>query len=162
MNPELINRLVSLVERTGDRVVLADPTTGKAVVVMDLNSYERLCVPAQSSVALEIPVAPIEYQKAVEIAVPSQISRSKAVKPPIAARSDLADLTHEELMDKINRDIGAWKEAQESRTRAEELGKKSVKQPAAKVAVEPGAGSREPKATAQMEDEERFYLEPIE
>ncbi len=158
MNPELINRLVHLVERTGDRVVLADPTTGKAVVVMDLNSYERLCVPMPAQVALEIPSAPTEHQKPIFKAEQSQISQSKPTKSviaPAASASNLADLTHEELMDKINRDIGDWKEAQESRTRAEERPRQPQKQPAVKAA--PRA---EP--TAQLEDEERFYLEPIE
>ena len=42
MNPEFITRVVGLVQKTNDRVVLADPSSGKAVVVMDLDSYERL------------------------------------------------------------------------------------------------------------------------
>ena len=60
----------------------------------------------------------------------------------------MADLTQEELIDKINRDIGAWKTAQERR-RTDEL--KSAAQFAPRF-----------ETVSALEDEERFYLEPIE
>ncbi|MDD5251926.1 MAG: hypothetical protein PHT12_04820 [Patescibacteria group bacterium] len=61
---------------------------------------------------------------------------------------DFAGLTQEDLLDKINRDIGAWKNAQE-RKRTEEL--QSVARPAIKTGF-----------SARLEEEEHFYLEPIE
>ncbi len=169
MNPELISRLVSLVERTGDRVVLADPNTGKAVVVMDLSSYEKLCVgvkPALSQVEEpadlsskpavseeSVPVPQNEEPKAqknAEIKEKKTIEAKPVIKPSAAAANPgSADLTQEELLDKINREIAAWKNGQEKK-RADEL------KAAAKTAA-PFSG-----IASVFEEEERFYLEPIE
>jgi len=161
MNPELIARLISLVERTGDRVVLADPQTGKAVVVLDLSSYEKLCVgvkPAELSSKPALPEEPAAAPKIDEAKVQkvAEIKEKKAlVGKPVdkasapAANTGLTDLTQDELLDKINREIAAWKTSQESK-RTEEL------KAAAKTAV-PFSG-----VASVFEEEERFYLEPIE
>lgn len=158
MNPELIARVVSLIQKNGDKVVLADPTTGKAVVVMDLEAYEKLCV----GPVAQAPV--IEPQKAIETTVKFESSFTEK-KAEISQKTDkkkgikvtpetmgsthiLADLTQEELIDKINRDIGAWKTAQDRR-RTDEL--KSVAHRAPQL-----------ETVGALEDEERFYLEPIE
>lgn len=161
MNPELISRLISLVERTGDRVVLADPQTGKAVVVMDLSSYEKLCVgvkPAELSskpAVTDEPAAAVKIeepkaQKTAEIKEKTPSRAQSAVKPAVpVSNTGLTDLTQDELLDKINREIAAWKNGQESK-RTEEL------KAAAKTVV-PMSG-----VASVFEEEERFYLEPIE
>ncbi len=161
MNPELIARLVSLVERTGDRVVLADPQSGKAVVVMDLSSYEKLCVgvkpaelsskpPAQDETAPAPKSEEPKAQKVAEIKEKTAIEIRPADKPATrAANPGSSDLTQEELLDKINREIAAWKNGQEQK-RTDEL------KAAAKTAV-PFSG-----VAGVFEEEERFYLEPIE
>lgn len=158
MQPEIIARVVNLIQKNGDKVVLADPTTGKAVVVMDLEAYEKLCV----GPVAQTPV--IESQKAIETTVKFESSFSEK-KAEFSQKTDkkkgikvtpetmgsthiLADLTQEELIDKINRDIGAWKTAQDRR-RTDEL--KSAAQRAPQL-----------EAVGALEDEERFYLEPIE
>jgi len=165
MNPELITRLVSLVEKTGDRVVLADPATGKAVVVMDLASYEKLSTGAiqpavQAPAAAEAkavepapePALKITVKNTKKTAQPAAISVAKeqpalaAVEAPVQAAS--ADLTQEELLDKINREIAAWKTAQEKK-RSDEL--KAAARNIAPI-----------QAAVAFEEEERFYLEPIE
>lgn len=179
MNPELITRLVKLIEKTGDRVILPDPTSGKAVVVLDLDAYERLCTapavaePATATDAAAPPVDPspsapssrevetgvpaFAPRMRVETAVPEPPQRpaveKKEVDPPNipenkAKTKGLEDLTQEELLDKINRDIDAWKTAQDTK-RAEEL--RSAAQDLGPFA-----------ATSQLEEEERFFLEPIE
>jgi len=160
MNPELITRLISLVEKTGDRVVLADPETGKAVVVMDLSSYERLCtggVKAEYRVApaavkepeLETKNSPAKSPKMAENKVNSaKVGKAADTAPETPVSGSLTDLTQAELLDKINREIAAWKTAQESK-RAEEL-------KAAAMTVSPFG------AAGVFEEEERFYLEPIE
>ena len=196
MNPELITRVVNLIQKNGDKVVLADPTTGKAVVVMDLEAYEKLCavqtVPVQTAVAPAVsvsssapvvpgpvaeqppsgtvppvtPVAPalsavarpaeltprmpvIEVQKMTQFSeIPPRKKPVKVTPETMGVTHIMADLTQEELIDKINRDIGAWKIAQDRR-RTDEL------KSAAKAApqFEPASA---------LEEEERFYLEPIE
>lgn len=160
MNPELITRLISLVERTGDRVVLADPETGKAVVVMDLSSYERLCTSGVKAESVAAPavfkepeseprISPPKSQKTAENAViPAKMARVVEPAPAAPVSSGLTDLTQAELLDKINREIAAWKTAQESK-RTEEL-------KAAAKTVSPFV------AAGVFEEEERFYLEPIE
>ena len=161
MNPELISRLISLVERTGDRVVLADPQTGKAVVVLDLSSYEKLCVgpkPAESAPAPTVvnevqataKIEEFKVQKSAEIKVKTTTKDKSSDKLPApAANATLTDLTQDELLDKINREIAAWKTGQEKK-RTEEL--KAAAQTASSFSS----------VASVLEEEERFYLEPIE
>ena len=189
MNTELITRLIGLIEKTGDKVVLADPLTGKAVVVMDLDAYERLNAGNTPAVAAARPAKAVAREKDTYIedaewgagryeearrkhedngnALPSQPqvgrgSRLKAVdelrparqlKAVLAEKAAVADptspdLTQEELLDKINREIGAWKNAQEKKRTAE-----------LQSAAQTITGFQTIKA---FEEEERFYLEPIE
>jgi hypothetical protein len=217
MHPDIISRVVSLVQKSGDKVVLADPTSGKAVVVLDLDAYEQLS--AAAAAAINAAPEPVPAPVATAVATPTpepapQLASSPAMHhvhapvvapaPPLrpqpipapqapatgpvsaaaiasafgipapkkaqhsaenqAATSAkkgirvtpetmdtphvMADLTQEQLIDKINRDIGAWKTAQETR-RTNEL-KTAV---AEKPVVEPENA---------LEEEERFFLEPIE
>jgi len=188
MNTELITRLIGLIEKTGDKVVLADPLTGKAVVVMDLDAYERLNAGASSPAAAARPakkdaaemrtyieVAESESgqeaewgrygeKESVPLVRPQAIraNRLKATEEPRTSRQLKAiqaekasamipappDLTQEELLDKINREIGAWKNAQEKKRTAE-----------LQSAAQTITGFQTAKA---FEEEERFYLEPIE
>lgn len=197
MNPELITRVVNLIQKNGDKVVLADPTTGKAVVVMDLEAYEKLCAvptanPVQVAAPAAAPIAPVAVAPSpasAPLPAPARVApaaasaaaasaapkapeltprmpsiqvpkltefsevppRKKAVKvspETMGMTHVMADLTQEELIDKINRDIGAWKTAQDRR-RTDEL------QSAAKVAPQL-------EAVSALEEEERFFLEPIE
>jgi hypothetical protein len=191
MTPELISRIVGLLRKQGDRVILADSATGKTVVIMDLEQYEALSTPVESSVrpierpipqraepihqAYEEPDPESRQEPRIEPRVEAPtfappIVRKIAPETPqkIAKNSDnpfkkrakqlgveapldpmdLADLTQTELLDKINRDIGDWKTAQE-RKRSDEL---------QSVARRPQRFEAE---TAVVE-EERFYLEPIE
>ncbi|MFA6604299.1 MAG: hypothetical protein WCT10_05730 [Patescibacteria group bacterium] len=188
MNTELITRLIGLIEKTGDKVVLADPMTGKAVVVMDLDAYERLntavATPAPAAKTARIAAAPPDtYKEEAELRSerdpewsryaekesappvrpqparadrfkPAEVPRSprqlKAVQAEKAAPATplASDLTQDELLDKINREIGAWKNAQEKK-RTVEL--QSAAQTIANF-----------QTTGSYEEEERFYLEPIE
>ena len=168
MQPELITRLIALIQKTGERIVLADPETGRAVVVMDLEQYERLCgaAPAQAPIPqLQTPLtSPTPQQpQRIEPEIPQKIAKPSenpfkkrgyqfGVAEPVK-KEVLHDLTQDELLDKINRDIGAWKTAQE-RKRSDEL-----------QGVAQGAQRPEPlkvETVSALEDEERFYLEPIE
>jgi hypothetical protein len=166
MNPEFITRVVGLVQKNGDRVILADPQTGKAVVVLDLESYERLCDTSAVAAATP-PVAPVKTQEntlkiAQKTAEPSKNTTSKRqpvfLAPEASEKASMRDLTQEELLDKINRDIGVWKTAQE-RKHAEELVSAAQTLPRFSAIGGPAAGGETQNA---LEEEERFYLEPIE
>jgi hypothetical protein len=152
MNAELLARVIGLIQKNGDRIVVADPDTGRAVVVMDLESYERLCggAPAVVQTAQETPKKEPE-----KVEIKAEISEISTKKRRVSAKAEdlvpaplMGDLTQEGLIDKINRDIGAWKTAQE-RKRTEELQSAAQKFPRYE-------------ATNVLEEEERFYLEPIE
>lgn len=203
MNNELVLRLITLVHKNGDRLVLADPNTGKGVVVMDLDSYERLnaaldelqampepppqpVLPAQGYAQVTRSTAHVEdpppFIEDEEIPVPPAPVRPAPVQTPHfapqqatvnqqpgfsakfsqktghrrqtssfdngPATADLNDLTQEQVLGKINRDIGDWKTAKERRPIDR------AKAPAPRRQAQP-----EP---VPVEDEERFYLEPIE
>ena len=219
MNSELVLRLIALVQKNGDRVVLADPESGEGVVVMDLSSYEKMnaalesregSVPpprqrtpaprrygreappaddglfesvsekeepaaeaageGQSAAYADAPPASkTDRVKSTEKAVTEQSSSQPAPKPFTPpnldqtekrgrkqtssfdsgpATAELADLTQEQLMAKINRDISDWKTAKEK------------KQTPGNWSPEPGQTNTP--ASDALEEEERFYLEPIE
>lgn len=69
MNKEQLNRIINLIKKTGDKLVVLDQTTEASFILMDLKDYEKL----------------------------------------ILAKSEVKDLTEDELLDKINRDIAIWK-----------------------------------------------------
>lgn len=144
MTPELLKKVIDLVRKNGDKMVLADPETGKAVVVMDLEQYESLCAGIKKGEKKET-------KKAKEVENKAKISKKQEISRPAdlqGAIKGLSDLTQEELLDKINRDIGEWKTAQELK-RAEEL--QSAVENLPPLAAE-----------VLLEEEERFFLEPIE
>ena len=166
MNPEFITRVVGLVQKTNERVVLADPQTGKAVVVMDFDSYERLisaapAAPAQVPVpapqikaevpierpSTRIPTPPTVEKTAMVGEIPVKTRVHVAVKDRAARPSLRQDLTQEAGRDIMNRDTGAWKTAQPRASEA--LRPVPVSQPAGL-------------SVSAIEEEERFYLEPIE
>lgn len=198
MDSNLISRLVRLIGKNNDRIILPDLATGRTVVLMDLEAYEELLgsieqgntgtapalrvdkasVPTHQekrhshasldSVIVE-PVAPptAPAVEPVDVAPQSVAQGSSAMpvqkipkKPAFKAKKQkdrqqkapedtgrLSDLTQDELLAKINRDIGDWKTAQELR-RTEEL--------RSAVLFESKTASEE------TFEEERFYLEPIE
>jgi hypothetical protein len=174
MQSEFLQKLISLVARTGHTMVVPDPTTGKSYVVMELADYEKLL--GGISTPQETPQAASIQPSVTE---PVQSASRGVLEQPISVRQESnktavfsqkkasestsfqgpsGDLTQEELLDKINRDIGDWKTAQE-RKRAEVL-QSAAEQPAQKP-VEP---QLQPQVFVEsaLEEEERFYLEPIE
>lgn len=183
MQSEFLQKLIGLVAKTGNTMIVPDPTTGKSYVVMDMESYERLLVgatpvqqvpqpflPQQMPMGYQVPFqAPQMVMQApvptpfVPPAYPSQESHfvpqqsKKDVQAPTPRRAASVDLTQEELLDKINRDIGDWKTAQE-RQRTEVL-QSAAERPDPRPAKPLPVQSLPEQA---LEEEERFYLEPIE
>lgn len=209
MNPEIVSRIIKLIDQTGEKVIMMDPETERAIVIMDLADYEKMkagqnfgsagsrqtnlretnqpvesvdrVAPAtdepvspsasdQPDYSVESPTKPeerplpsVESQEIemetevsstkVEIELPSETHKKPSIytnpgqKDPLAEAA-FSDLTQTELLDKINRDIAAWKTAQD-RKRTDEL----------RAAASQGQASAIADA---LEDEERFYLEPID
>lgn len=177
MQSDFIARIIALVQKHGDRIVVADPSVGRAVVVLDLAEYERLRdaspVIASTSEAISTPlvvtVPPPATHQHLNSSTPQDLSQPHQQLNTSTAQNLLQDLTQEQLIDKINRDIGAWKTAQD-RKRTDEL--KTALSPAdvpatqpapsAKKVTEPRPETPRSQPTPPIEDEERFFLEPIE
>ena len=219
MNPELVLRLIELVRRHGDRLVLADPETGRGVVVMDLAAYERMAnsVPAEyepishqivshgqsvltagsnpnveavpKAQVTEEPLFESEEIQSLEVvqqedelaqsdfvkesANPKpvdEVIRPEPVRPtevpegvrPLPtekgprrtssfdkpAMADLSSLTPDKLTAKMHGDVGDWKKAK-SRQNDEDSHRQK-------------AATRREAQVAEFEEEEHFFLEPIE
>lgn len=166
MNAELIERLLALVEKTGDKVVLADPRTGKNVVLMPLDQYEKMLglaakeLPTQPrrqerNLLEEVIMRDRQEKKLAEVSPvyagqapqqPPQYPAPEMTQRPPMPNAFRKVLTERATVDKITRDIGTWKTAQDKR-RTEEV----------RATVEPAH-----QVTDALEDEERFYLEPLE
>ncbi|MBN1585220.1 hypothetical protein JW899_02515 [Candidatus Uhrbacteria bacterium] len=179
IKPEIASRVIGLTGNNGERVVLVDSETGRAVVVMDLDTYEGMVSAGNatgSGGAVPEPISGAARRESSETVLPEPKKEGAAAKKPVTSASEapakepvpkspyppvpekkdplaapaFADLTQSELLDKINRDIASWKNAQEDRKREGEL---------AAVAKE-ASGAERPGDV--LEDEERFYLEPVE
>lgn len=143
MQNSQINRIIKLVRKTGDKVVLMDNESDAVMMLMELGAYEKM---------LSNTPQPVEQ------------------------------LTEEELMERINRDVAVWRaynDKQQQETIDKVLEKNELKPlnkakntPAELVSEMPekptetfsGAIDREDSASdiVAEEDEEKFYLEPIE
>ncbi|MFA5155368.1 MAG: hypothetical protein WC453_02950 [Patescibacteria group bacterium] len=95
MFPEQLKKILDLIKRTGDRVIIFDSQEpDDSYVIMDFASYAA----KQSG---HDPVAPAQP------AATSAKDMASAELSPISAKSD--NLTEEDLTDKINREISMWK-----------------------------------------------------
>jgi len=141
MQSAQLNRVIKLVRSTGDKTIIMDNESDTPLMLMDLGAYEKM-LDAQS---------------------------------PRAA--DVKKLTEEELLEKINRDVAIWRaynDKEEPVEIYEELVEKTKEvKPAPNVLPEAPAvavkindikmGQEESASDiVAEEEEEKFYLEPIE
>lgn len=90
MNSNQLKRLLNLIKKTGDRLVVADKESDDIFVLMNLEDYEDL-----SDVTDE------------------NFSRDFKDRPELAEHSP-AVLTDEEMVDEINSDIADWSDSQKN------------------------------------------------
>jgi len=94
MFPQQLKKILNLIKRTRDRVVIFDASSpDESYVVMDFDNYESLASPLVSK------------QKPESVV-------NKEVSEPVVAPSE--DLTEEDVTDKINREISMWKNGESS------------------------------------------------
>lgn len=151
MQQSQINRVVKLIKKTGDKVVLMDNESDAVMMLMDIDSYEAL------------------------------LAKPAVIQPEVSVET----LTEEELMEKINKDVAVWR-AHNDKERLETIDKVLEKntfldespnkkedylRSAQSVHAEQGVGLGKPvekvleDSAADIEDEEeeeKFYLEPVE
>ena len=107
MFPEQLQKILDLIKKTGDRVVIFDSRNpDDSYVVMDFNNYAN-----QAARGASAPAAAPSHNSPEPAAPKAELS-------PMSAKSD--NLTEEDLTDKINREISMWKNGESSPYLAEE------------------------------------------
>lgn len=105
MFPEQLKKILNLIKKTGDRVVIFDANNpGDSYVVMDIDRYASM-VTDQKELVQNIPVETLE----------TEISPVNTVKSV-----ENENLTEEDLTDKINREISLWKNRENTAYLAED------------------------------------------
>lgn len=90
MFPEQLKKILNLIKKTGDRVVIFDPSTpDSSYVIMDIDRYAGMISGSE--------ISPVEPEKSELTPINKRISEEKE------------NLTEEDLTDKINREISMWK-----------------------------------------------------
>ena len=100
MFEEQLKRVLNLIKKTGDRVVVFDSVNpDNSYLIMDISAYEKMWENRVANGIMDKKENELELDKKTEDFVsPNQLS---AFKPK--------DLTDEDLTDKINREISMWK-----------------------------------------------------
>ena len=66
MNPEILAKIMGIIAKTGDRVIVIDPKTGTPFALMSLDQYENLVMPGKGPVLGGVDPAPFqEYHNSV-------------------------------------------------------------------------------------------------
>lgn len=107
MFPEQLKRILNLIKKTGDKVIVFDASApDDSYVLMNFNSYEGMTGAKEEQ-------NPEPKNPLVELAKKEEFK---------ANTSDLSDgdgnLTEEDLTDKINREISVWKNSQNAESLA--------------------------------------------
>lgn len=124
----MIKRILKLAE-DNERVVIVDPETERAFVILPLSTYERL-----------VDECAFDDEEFDEV--------DDNWTPPL---DEALPTTDQSLIDSIDRDIAAWKVAQER-----------MSEPALdELTLTPMPGDEAPMKPPASEEEEKFYIEPV-
>ncbi len=94
MFPEQLKKILNLIKKTGDRVVVFDAASPEeSYVIMDFDRYSSMTLTEESIMA-----------KQEEAPLKNEISQENS-----SLRDKTENLTEEDLTDKINREISMWK-----------------------------------------------------
>lgn len=120
MHDHQLNRVLKLVKRTGDKLVILDQENDEASVLMGLGDYEEL----------------------------------------LSGGEPLEDLNEREMLDRVNRDLGNWRAYHEFDDEKEVMDMENDEVTPEVIEKAPQEESLAD-VTAE-EEEEKFYLEPVE
>ncbi|MFA6194204.1 MAG: hypothetical protein WC719_00460 [Patescibacteria group bacterium] len=100
MFPEQLKKILNLVKKTGDRVIIFDASApDDSYVIMGLDNY----------------AASLDNAPAVKIAKIQEAPANTPIMADLSANSEEKEnLTEEDLTDKINREISMWKNRENS------------------------------------------------
>ena len=99
MFPEQLKKILNLIKRNRERVILFDSQNpDDSYVLMDLDAYSQMS------------------QSEKNVPVEEKIDLEDEEKKPVnkALKEEKENLTEEDLTDKINREISAWKNNQDA------------------------------------------------
>jgi hypothetical protein len=106
MFPEQLKKILNLIKKTGDRVVIFDASEpNNSYVVMDFDRYANMNPSVEKAVV----------QNTIKLPEKQEI---KSVNNDLTAETE--NLTEEDLTDKINREISIWKNSKNESSLAEE------------------------------------------
>ncbi|MFA5131312.1 MAG: hypothetical protein WC467_02695 [Patescibacteria group bacterium] len=111
MFPEQLKKILNLIKKTGDRVVVFDAQANESYVIMDFARYEGMLSGEGGAVAVP--------ETAPE-AKPSETEKTEIKAENLDLAPEKENLTEEDLTDKINREISLWKNRDNSPYPAEE------------------------------------------
>lgn len=94
MFPEQLKKILNLIKKTGDRVVVFDASSpDESYVIMDFDRYSNMILSDETGLK--------------ENSVPMEIKENNSVNSDLNEKKE--NLTEEDLTDKINREISMWK-----------------------------------------------------
>lgn len=115
-----LDKALKLAKKTGDRLIVFDsPTSENAFVVMNLEQYEDLLDGECDG------NCNFEHEDDTEFDEDFDFEEEMGLNEDFG--SDLAGLTEEEMLDKINRDIAQWKEVNSDHGNEQNLGENEEK-----------------------------------
>ncbi len=131
MFPEQLKKVLELVKKTGDKVVVLDSSSpDDSYVIMSLDNYSALANVAPSKAVQNI----VEKVAPIIANLPVAETEKTAINLNISSVSEETEnLTDEDLTDKINREISMWKNRDDSVYLGEENKPKKVWQIPTKV-----------------------------
>jgi len=111
MFPEQLKRILNLIKKTGDKVVVFDAIEPDAsYVLMNFDSYEGM-IDGQAETSLRTKVESVNPL--------AELAKKEELKADIAdLEGNSLNLTEEDLTDKINREISVWKNTQNAESLA--------------------------------------------
>ena len=112
MFPEQLKKILNLIKKTGDRVVIFDANTpDESYVVMDFNRYENMISGSET----------VKKTADKAVATNPEILTTEEISPVNNGLNvKTENLTEEDLTDKINREISMWKNQENTPYLAEE------------------------------------------
>lgn len=150
MFPEQLQKILKLIKKTGDRVIVFDPSSpDDSYVILDLNRYSSMVdnnseiIPVREIITeiAKVDVNKKAKEEAKEIEkikedIEIKISAPELKKESILVEADTTNfvkdsvksekLTEDDLTDKINREISMWKNRDDSSFLGEENKPKKV------------------------------------
>lgn len=173
MRSRQLKRILDLIRKTGDRMVVADSETDKVFVIMDLDEYENLSgfEFLGDDADLDDSFSNGENEVSEDVTDFFLGAEEPAKEEPVVEAPEKKDI------EEINRDIAEWREEEkEKNIDSEKSGFAGISSSASSLADiladekyrkrEFNADERTPLVEEDLSDvpaeEEKFYLEPVE